>query len=73
MSIQGACVGGIGYGCNQTGASCPDKFGCSPNQCPDFTIRRHDTRPAFQVAAEDCDGPLDLTDEDLVFRSKHVG
>lgn len=39
---------------------CPDKFGCS-NECPDFQIKRHDTRPAFKVAVEDDNGPLDLT------------
>jgi hypothetical protein len=41
-------------------ASCPDKFGCPPNVCPDFIIRRHDTRPAFKVSVEDCDGPMDF-------------
>ena len=39
---------------------CPDKFGCSPNVCPDFTIRRHDTKPPLKVAVEDCDGAMDL-------------
>lgn len=39
---------------------CPSKDGCPPNVCPDFTIRRHDTRPPFKVSVEDCDGPLDL-------------
>lgn len=46
-------------GC-QTQSSCPDEFGCPANVCPDFVIRRHDTRPPFKVAVEDCDGPLDL-------------
>lgn len=41
---------------------CPDKFGCPPGVCPDFTIRRNDTKPVFKVSVEDCDGPLDLTD-----------
>lgn len=35
-------------------------MGCPPNVCPDFVIRRHDTKPSFKVAVEDCDGPLDL-------------
>jgi hypothetical protein len=39
---------------------CPSQDGCPPNQCPDFVIRRHDTRPSFKVSVEDCDGPLDL-------------
>lgn len=39
---------------------CPAKNNCVA--CPDFVIRRHDTRPAFKVRVEDCDGPLDLTD-----------
>jgi len=42
--------------------NCPDRFGCIPGVCPDFTIRRHDTRPPFKAQVEDCDGPLDLTD-----------
>jgi len=41
---------------------CPDRLGCPPDRCPDFTIRRHDTKPPFKVNVEDCDGPLDLTD-----------
>lgn len=41
---------------------CPDKFGCIAGVCPDFTIRRHDTKPNFKVLVDDCDGPLDLTD-----------
>ncbi len=46
-------------GCSSQ-STCLDGSGCPPNQCPDFTIRRHDTRPAFKVSVEDCDGPLDL-------------
>ena len=44
-------------GCQQ--AQCLDKFGCN-GQCPDFTIRQHDTRPEFKVSLQDCDGPMDL-------------
>jgi len=33
-----------------------------PPRCPDFTIRRHDTKPSFRFDVEDCDGPIDLTD-----------
>lgn len=55
-----------GLGCSNTlkaaitQDNCPDKYGCPPNVCPDFTIRRHDTKPEFKVAVEDCDGPIDL-------------
>jgi hypothetical protein len=41
-------------------APCVDKFGCPGDRCPDFIIRRHDTKPPFKVAVEDCDGPMDI-------------
>jgi hypothetical protein len=44
----------------QCSSRCIDKFGCPSGQSPDFVIRRHDTKPAFKVSVEDCDGPLDL-------------
>jgi hypothetical protein len=47
---------------NQVNVLCPSKFGCPPNVCPDFEIKRHDTNPAFKITVSDCDGPLDLTD-----------
>jgi hypothetical protein len=47
--------------CRGTQTNCPDKYGCPPGQCPDFQIKRHDTKPSFKVSVEDCDGPLDLT------------
>lgn len=47
-------------GCSSSQSTCLDKMGCPPNVCPDFVIRRHDTKPSFKVAVEDCDGPLDL-------------
>jgi len=58
MTVSGAI---IGVSCG-TRSSCPDEFGCAAGVCPDFTIRRHDTRPPFKVSVEDCDGPMDLTD-----------
>jgi hypothetical protein len=62
MSVQGARVG---VSCDLTvDPNCVDKFGCPSNVCPDFVIRRHDTKPPFRVAAEDCDGPLDFIDPD---------
>lgn len=44
--------------CQQDG--CLDKLGCPSDRCPDFIIRRHDTKPAFKVFVEDCNGPLDF-------------
>jgi hypothetical protein len=41
-------------------AQCLDENGCPPGVCPDFTIRRHDTRPPFKVLVEDCDGALNV-------------
>lgn len=41
-------------------APCVDKFGCPADRCPDHFIRRHDTKPPFKVAVEDCDGPMDI-------------
>lgn len=45
--------------CN-TQSECPDEYGCPNGVCPDFVIRRHDTRPPFKVCVQDCDGPMDL-------------
>lgn len=44
----------------QTQSSCVSKDGCIPGVCPDFVIRRHDTKPVFKVNVEDCDGPIDF-------------
>ena len=33
-----------------------------PAGCADFTIKRHDTRPTFNVDITDCDNPIDLSD-----------
>lgn len=51
-------------GCSGTpynNPACPDKLGCSPGMAVDFCIKRHDTKPPFKVAVEDCDGPMNLT------------
>lgn len=48
-------------GCLSADLSNVDSFGCPRDRCPDFLIKRHDTKPAFKVSVEDCDGPLDLT------------
>ena len=31
---------------------CTDKFGCPHYRCPDFIIRRFDTKPAFKVSLQ---------------------
>jgi len=51
-----------GIGCSSSLSQCPDQYGCYPNVCPDFVIRRHDTKPLFKVKVTDCNCPLDLTD-----------
>jgi len=48
-----------GSGCHSKDA-CLDRFGCPSDRCPDFVIRRHDTKPPLRIAVEDCEGPLDL-------------
>ena len=57
-----ACNSSFGNGCSTGTDTCPDKFGCSSSVCPDFTIKRHDTKPPLKVQIEDCDGPMDFTD-----------
>jgi hypothetical protein len=44
-------------GINQFG--CPD---ASTGTCPDFRIKRHDTKPSLEVSVKDCNEPIDLTD-----------
>jgi|GEM_PF-2266936 len=46
--------------CSSSQSGCIDKYGCYQGSCPDFVIRRHDTRPVFSVPIEDCDGPIDF-------------
>lgn len=46
--------------------SCSSAWGCKANVCPDFIIKRHDTKPPFKVSVEDCDGPFDLSDTTLI-------
>lgn len=48
--------------CPGTSDECPDALGCPKTRCPDYTIKRNSTRPAFILSVSDCDGPLDLTD-----------
>jgi hypothetical protein len=55
----------VGISCGTNSDNCPDLGGCPSNQCPDFSIKKGDTYPFFKVSVSDCDGPLDLTDDDL--------
>ena len=51
-----------------TSSNCKNQFGCQQS-CPDFSIKRHDTKPAFRVEVDDCDGPIDFTDPNLVLET----
>jgi len=63
MTIIGAQTG---ISCSSTSASCTGSDGCTDGMTPNFAIRRHDTKPPFKVSVNDCDGPLDLTEKNLV-------
>lgn len=57
-----ACVNVTPPNCVPPVPNCPDAFGCPPNACPHFVIKRHDTAPPFKVEVFDEDGdPLDTT------------
>lgn len=60
--MEGAFTGISGY---LKGSNCQNN-GCPQGVCPDITLKRHDTTPAFKLLVEDCNGPLDLTDESYV-------
>ena len=50
----------INYPSN-TSSSCNNKTGCpATSYCPDFQIKRFDTKPSFKVSLVDCKGPLNL-------------
>lgn len=55
----------VGVGCGQGSSDCGSS-NCGP---ADFCIKRGDTRPSFKVSVEDCDGVVDLTDENLVLEA----
>lgn len=57
----------IGVGCGSTTGSCGNDGTCA--ETPDICIKRHDTRPSFRVAVSDCDGAIDLTDENLALEA----
>lgn len=55
----------MGISCSTNSSSCSSKFGCpdfSSGICPDFRIKRHDTRPAFELTIKDCNLPINLDD-----------
>lgn len=54
----------LGVGCQGSGYACSNSNNCE--SVSDFCIKRGDTRPSFRVSVEDCDGVVDLTDENLV-------
>lgn len=45
---------------NLKGGGCQPQNDCPNYGCPDFTIRRHDTKPTLKVSVEDCNGPMDF-------------
>lgn len=55
-----SCVNTNPPGC-ATNIDCPTCDGCTPGICPDFQIKRNDTRPAFKVSVEENGEPMDLT------------
>lgn len=46
--------------CNSSNCGGKDEYGCPQGICPDFIIKRHDTKPYFKVSIEDCNGPMDF-------------
>lgn len=56
-----SCIRVSPPGCVTQQSNCPDCYGCVPNVCPNFQIKRFDTKPPFRVSIEDENGPMDLT------------
>lgn len=51
--------------CCGSSNQCVDEFGCPESGsgvCPDFTIKRFDTLPSFEIIIKNCGEPVDLTD-----------
>lgn len=53
----------LGVGCNSSGG-CQGSGNCP--RTPDFCIKKNDTRPIFQVSFSDCDGAVELDNENIV-------
>lgn len=56
----------LGVGCNSN-SGCQGVGNCP--RTPDFCIKKNDTRPAFKVSFADCDGAVELDDENLVLEA----
>jgi hypothetical protein len=54
----------LGVGCNSSGGCQGAGKGNCP-RTPDFCIKKNDTRPIFQISFSDCDGAVDLDDENV--------
>ena len=54
-----SCVSVSPPGCASS-VNCPDCYGCD-SRCPDFVIKKNDTKPSFKVSVTDEFGPIDLT------------
>jgi hypothetical protein len=65
MAINGANIG-VSSNYNVSSSCGGNSLNCDSSVCADFVIKRNDTRPSFKVSVSDCDGALDLTDENLV-------
>lgn len=56
----------LGVGCGSAPSDC--NSGDCPGT-PDLCIKRHDTRPSFKISISDCDGVVDLSDENLALEA----
>jgi hypothetical protein len=56
----------VGVGCNSDVSNCKS---ASCPRVPDFCIKKNDTKPSFRISIADCDGVVDLTDDNLVLES----
>ena len=56
----------LGVGCGSAPSDC--NSGDCPG-VPDLCIKRHDTRPSFKISISDCDGVVDLSDENLALEA----
>lgn len=56
-----------GVGCGGSSQGCSSGRVCEST--PDFCVKRGDSRPAFKISVEDCDGAVDISDENLVIEA----
>lgn len=57
----------LGVGCNSTSSECQGSKDCPG--VPDLCIKRRDNRPSLKISMTDCDGVVDLSDENLVLEA----